>query len=63
MPPTPNIDMSRCTRCEACLEVCPEIFVLNSAGYIEIADLPEYSEECVHEAIKYCPAECISWEG
>lgn len=36
---------------------------MNPAGYIEVADLPVYAEECVEEAIKYCPAACISWEG
>lgn len=35
---------------------------MNPAGYIELADLPSYPEECVEEAIKYCPAACISWE-
>jgi ferredoxin len=36
---------------------------LNSAGYIEIAELSPYPEEGVEEAIKYCPADCISWES
>jgi len=58
----PALELSRCTVCEACLEVCPEIFAMNPAGYIEVADLPSYPEECVEEAIKYCPAACISWE-
>jgi len=58
---TPSIDLSRCTGCEACLEVCPQVFVMNAAGYIEVSDLPQYPEECVEEAMKYCPAECISW--
>jgi ferredoxin len=59
---TPSIDLSRCTRCEACLELCPQVFVLNQAGYIEVTDFPQFSEDCVEEAIKYCPADCISWE-
>ena len=63
MSKAPVLDLSRCTRCEACLEVCSEVFVMNPAGYIEVADLPVYAEECVEEAIKYCPAACISWEG
>jgi ferredoxin len=59
----PTIDLSRCTLCEACLEACPEVFVLNPAGYVEIAEHSRYPEECIEEAIRYCPAECISWEG
>lgn len=59
----PVIDLSACTDCESCLEVCPEIFKRNQAtGLIEVADLPDYSEEKVQEAIALCPAECISWE-
>ena len=63
MPRTPTVDLSRCTLCEACLAVCPEVFVMNSAGYIEVAELSRYPEECIEEAMKYCPADCIDWEG
>ncbi|MEA3417438.1 MAG: ferredoxin [Thermodesulfobacteriota bacterium] len=31
-------------------------------GYIKVAELSDYSEPCVEEAIKYCPEDCISWE-
>jgi len=36
--------------------------VPNDAGYIEVAELQEYPAEEVEEAIKNCPANCISWE-
>ena len=62
MSKVPALDLSRCTRCEACLEVYPEVFIVNPVGYLEVVDLPAYAEECVEEAIKYCPAACISWE-
>ena len=58
----PVLDLSECTNCEGCLEVCPEVFKRNDAGYIEIESLSSYPEECVREAMKYCPADCISWE-
>jgi ferredoxin len=35
---------------------------LNDAGYIKVAELSDYPESCVEEAIKYCPEDCISWE-
>ncbi|NLI81339.1 MAG: ferredoxin [Deltaproteobacteria bacterium] len=57
----PEVDLSECTRCDACCEVCPEVFRMNEAGYIEVLDLTEYPEECVQEAIRYCPADCITW--
>ena len=59
----PVIDLSACTDCESCLEICPEVFRRNQeTGLIEIADLPEYPEEKVQEAIAVCPGACISWE-
>lgn len=58
----PVLDLNRCTSCEGCLELCPEVFRQNEAGYIEIASLDSYPEECVQEAINCCPTDCIAWE-
>jgi len=58
----PVVDMARCTLCEGCLEVCPQVFRLNPAGYMEIAEMDEYPEDCVQEAINCCPTDCIEWE-
>jgi ferredoxin len=59
----PVIDMGKCTDCESCLEVCPDIFKRNSeTGIIEVSELPEYKEEDVQKAISICPADCITWE-
>ena len=58
----PVIDLGECTDCEACLDLFPEIFRRNDAGYIEVIELSDYPEEEVEEAIKNCPADCISWE-
>ncbi|MEN8142694.1 MAG: ferredoxin [Thermodesulfobacteriota bacterium] len=59
---TPTIDFGACTLCEGCIIVCPEVFSLNPAGYIEVADLAGYPEEDVEEAMKLCPVSCIHWE-
>jgi ferredoxin len=59
----PTIDIRDCTDCGSCLEICPRVFVRNSeTGYIEVLDLPEYSEEDIQEAIGMCPADCITWD-
>ncbi|MFC1820808.1 ferredoxin [Thermodesulfobacteriota bacterium] len=59
----PAIDMSKCTDCESCLEICPNVFQRNrETGHIEIKDLPEYPEDNILEAISLCPASCITWE-
>ena len=59
----PVIDISRCTDCESCLEICPDVFQRNlETGLIEVADLTGYPEEDVDQAINICPEDCISWE-
>ena len=57
----PIVELSDCISCGVCAEVCPDVFRLSDAGYIEITDLEAYPEDEVDEAIKYCPTDCISW--
>jgi len=57
----PEIDLGECVGCEGCVEVCPEVFKINPAGYIEVAELDHYPEEAVQEAINICPTDCITW--
>jgi ferredoxin len=57
----PVVELSECILCEVCVEVCPDVFSLNAAGYIEIADMVEYPQIEVDEAIKNCPVDCIYW--
>ena len=58
----PVVDMAACTLCGGCIEVCPEAFSENEFGKITVAELKNYPEEEVNEAIKYCPEDCIVWE-
>ena len=57
----PVVELSDCIKCEICIEVCPTVFRMNEAGFIEVLDLEQYLEAQVEEAIKNCPADCISW--
>lgn len=57
----PDIDLARCSVCEGCQALCPDVFRLNPAGYMEVLDRPEYPEDCIDEAIAKCPEDCISW--
>lgn len=59
----PVVDIGICTLCMGCVEVCPEVFQLNDAGYIQVIEMTAYPEATVDEAIKYCPVDCISWES
>ncbi len=59
----PVVDLGRCTKCEGCMEVAPEVFRYNeAAGYVEVVDLAKYPVDKVDEAIKICPTDCIEWE-
>lgn len=59
----PIVDIGDCTLCMGCVEVCPQVFQLNeNAGYVQVAEMDEYPEDLVDEAIKYCPEDCIYWE-
>lgn len=58
----PVVDLSDCILCNVCVEVCPSIFRLSDAGYIEVAECANYPEAEIEEAIKNCPGDCIGWE-
>ena len=63
MKKTVVVDPSRCTGCDSCIEVCPAVFRRNEAmGYVEAADLVDYPEEEVRQAVTICPADSIRWE-
>jgi len=55
----PDVDLSKCILCEICVEVCPDVFMYNEAGYIEVAELFIYPSAEVNEAVKNCPTDCI----
>jgi ferredoxin len=57
----PVVELSECILCEVCIEVCPAVFSLNEAGFICVAELTDYPEADVEEAMKNCPADCIYW--
>lgn len=58
----PVVDIGVCTLCMGCVELCPEVFSLNDADYIEVATMEIYPEAEVEEVIKYCPEDAIIWE-
>ena len=57
------IDVDECMGCEACVEVCPDIF-----GFDEdeekafVIEGKEAGGDCLDDAIASCPAECITFE-
>jgi ferredoxin len=58
----PVVDLSDCILCGVCIDVCPDVFSLNDAGFILVSELETYPEPEVEEAIRNCPGDCIHWE-
>ena len=59
---TPVIDLVCCILCEVCVEVAPQAFQVNDAGFVETLPLDDYTDEDIHEAIINCPKNCITME-
>ena len=58
----PVVELSDCINCGVCIEICPDVFRMNDAGFVEVVELASYPEIDVKDAIKYCPVDCIFWE-
>lgn len=58
----PVVELSDCILCGICEELSPMVFHVSDLGYVQMTDLPAYPESEVEDAIKHCPADCISWE-
>ena len=58
----PEVDLSECSMCGICVDLCPMTFQINDAGYVEVIHSDDYIEEDVDEAIKNCRSDCISWK-
>lgn len=57
------IEEEECLGCEACVELCPEIFEFNDDSEKAIVIMEEGGdEECIQEAMDSCPADCILYE-
>lgn len=57
------IDQEECLGCEACVELCPEIFgfdIDEAKAYVIMEEGGD--EDCIDEAIGSCPAGCITYE-
>ena len=48
--------------CESCVELCPDVFEMNSDGDLAVVKDPDSTLDCVGEAIDACPAQAISRE-
>ncbi len=58
----PVVDMAECILCEICIDLAYHTFKINDFGFVEVLPLDDYSDEDIHEAVKNCPKDCITWE-
>ena len=58
----PEVDLSECSICEICVDLCPIVFQMSDAGYVEVNSLDEYPVMEIDEVIKNCRKNCISWK-
>ncbi len=58
----PVVDIGDCSLCGGCVDLCPDVFAINDLGYVQVLDQDTYLHDCIDEAIKYCPENCIAWE-
>jgi len=58
----PVIDLEYCILCEICIELAPQVFQINDAGFVEILSPNNYQADNIHEAVKNCPKDCITYE-
>jgi len=57
------IDQEECIGCEACVELCPEVFAFDEdEEKASVIDGANPDSDCVEEAIASCPSECITIE-
>ncbi len=47
----PVVDLSSCIQCGICQDLCPQVFRMKDAGYVEIAELADYPELEVNDCI------------
>ena len=57
------IDVYECNGCGSCVEICPELFIMDESAHKAVLLEPEAEiTEKVEEAMAYCPEKCIKYE-
>ncbi|HPU08742.1 MAG TPA: ferredoxin, partial [Candidatus Atribacteria bacterium] len=50
-----RVDEELCSGCELCVQICPDVFEMNSDGICRVKEGADESLDCVEEAIDSCP--------
>jgi ferredoxin len=58
-----TLDQEECIGCEACVELCPDVFAFDTSQNKAYVTTPEGGDQkCIEEAIASCPVSCIASE-
>ena len=58
------IDEETCVACEACVEICPEVFEMkDDKVLVKVEEVPKEAVKTCREAAENCPVEAIKIEG
>lgn len=58
-----QIDQETCIGCEACVELCPDIFAFDTSDNKAYVVTPQGGDQkCIEEAVASCPVSCITNE-
>ena len=55
-----KVDQNKCIGCGMCVNMCPKVFKINSAGKSEV--ISNNDVDCARNAANSCPVEAISVE-
>jgi ferredoxin len=59
-----KVDAELCVACEACCDLCPEVFEMGEeVAVVKVDEVPPEHADAVREAAEACPTEAISIEG
>ncbi len=54
-----KVDEELCIGCELCVQICPEVFEMNTDGKSIVKAGVDVNTDCVEEAIDSCPTSAI----
>lgn len=58
----PSVNHCECSGCQACVEMCPELFQWDDQGECVVVADESVDREDVERAMAYCPNDCIEIE-
>ncbi|WP_045219167.1 ferredoxin [Desulfonatronum thioautotrophicum] len=58
-----DLDLEHCSRCQGCVEMCPEVFGWDDTMDLPVLLAPTGPREEVLQVAAFCPKDCIRVAG